>query len=312
MKKVTVGIPVYNGEKSIKKAIDSVLNQTFMDFEIIISDNASTDSTKEICEEYSKNNDEITYIRQKKNLGYIKNFLYTLNYTESKYFVWLSADDFWEPTFLEKNISILDSKKDIVGSVGKIGIIGNYYHKFDYDQNDNIIIKFYKKIRQHYLSLEYFGTYGGKYKDRVRMCLKSFRYGLFIFSVFRTDVLKKSANFHIIPWDWGLILLILKYGNLHVIDEVLQYRNPGGISNSNAISFFRQRNIQLYHLLFPQVPFTKWCIKNLGLKIFFQNIIFFIRINCSGPIVILLDLLKYFRLQTNRKNYYFEKDLLPE
>ena len=70
---VIVGIPVHNGEKSIKKAINSVLNQTLQDFEIIISDNASTDLTKNICEEYAKNDIRIKYIRQKKNLGYVEN-----------------------------------------------------------------------------------------------------------------------------------------------------------------------------------------------------------------------------------------------
>lgn len=312
MKKVTIGIPVYNGEKSIKKAIDSVLIQTFRDFEIIISDNASTDLTKEICEQYSQNDKRITYIRQKKNLGYIENFRFILNCAKSPYFVWLSADDFWESTFLEKNIEILDSQKNIVGSVGKIGNMGNYFHKFDYKQNDNILIKFYKKIRQHYLSLDYFGTCGNEYDERVRMCLKSFRYGLFIFSLFRTDILKKSIDFQIIPWDWGLILIVLKYGNIHVVNEVLQYRNDGGISDSNAISLFRQNNIHIDNLLFPKIPFTKWCIQHIGKKIFFQNILFFIRINYSGPMIILLDLIKYFKLQNNKRKFYFERDLLPK
>ncbi len=309
---VIVGIPVYNGEKSIKKAIDSVLNQTLQDFEIIISDNASIDLTKNICEEYAKHDIRIKYIRQKKNLGYVKNFQYLVNSANSKYFVWLSADDFLESTFLQKNVDILNSKKNVVASVGKIGIIGDYYHKFDCDQNDNHIIKIYKKIRQHYLSLEYFGTCGNNYETRVSMCLKSFRYGLFIFSLFRTDVLKKSINFQITPWDWGLILIILKYGDLHVIDEILQFRKPSGISNINAISNLKQKNIRLHHLFFPKISFTKWCIQNMGKKIFFQNISFFIRINYSGLIIFFLDLIKYFKLKNHEKNNYFEKDLLPE
>ena len=309
---VIVGIPVHNGEKSIKKAINSVLNQTLQDFEIIISDNASTDLTKNICEEYAKNDIRIKYIRQKKNLGYVENFRYLANSANSKYFVWLSADDFLESTFLQKNVDVLNSKKNVVASVGKIGIVGDYYHKFDCDQNDNHIIKIYKKIRQHYLSLEYFGTCGNNYETRVSMCLKSIRYGLFIFSLFRTDILKKSINFQVNPWDWGLILIILKYGDLHVVDEVLQYRNPGGISNSNSIYRLKQKKTRLRNLLFPKIPFTKWCIQKMGKKIFFQNIFFFIRINSSSIMIPFLDLIKYFKLKNYEKNHYLEKDLLPE
>lgn len=309
---VIVGIPVHNGEKSIKKAINSVLNQTLQDFEIIISDNASTDLTKNICEEYAKNDIRIKYIRQKKNLGYVENFRYLANSANSKYFVWLSADDFLESTFLQKNVDVLNSKKNVVASVGKIGIVGDHYHKFDCDQNDNHIIKIYKKIRQHYLSLEYFGTCGNNYETRVSMCLKSIRYGLFIFSLFRTDILKKSINFQVNPWDWGLILIILKYGDLHVVDEVLQYRNPGGISNSNSIYRLKQKKTRLRNLLFPKIPFTKWCIQKMGKKIFFQNIFFFFRINSSSIMIPFLDLIKYFKLKNHEKNHYLEKDLLPE
>ena len=144
------------------------------------------------------------------------------------------------------------------------------------------------------------------------MCLKSIRYGLFIFSLFRTDILKKSINFQVNPWDWGLILIILKYGDLHVVDEVLQYRNPGGISNSNSIYRLKQKKTRLRNLLFPKIPFTKWCIQKMGKKIFFQNIFFFFRINSSSIMIPFLDLIKYFKLKNHEKNHYLEKDLLPE
>ena len=70
MKKVTIGLPVYNGEKFIHKCLDSLLKQTFKNFIIIISDNASTDNTKKICQEYSQKDKRIQYIRQEKILGY--------------------------------------------------------------------------------------------------------------------------------------------------------------------------------------------------------------------------------------------------
>ena len=72
--KITIGLPVYNGEKFIKKCIESILNQTFLDFELLISDNASTDSTSEICNEYASKDKRIRYSCNLKNIGGIENF----------------------------------------------------------------------------------------------------------------------------------------------------------------------------------------------------------------------------------------------
>ena len=66
---LTIGLPVYNGEKTISKSIDSLLNQTFQDFVLIISDNASTDSTQKICMDYTKIDSRIKYIMHENNLG---------------------------------------------------------------------------------------------------------------------------------------------------------------------------------------------------------------------------------------------------
>ena len=67
--KISIGIPVYNGEKFIRKCIESVLQQTYKNFELIISDNASTDSTPDICKEFLKKDNRITFVRQNENMG---------------------------------------------------------------------------------------------------------------------------------------------------------------------------------------------------------------------------------------------------
>ena len=76
---LTIGVPVFNGEKTISRCIDSLLNQTFDDFKLIISDNASTDSTRKICEDYAKKDSRIRYIKQKKNIGLVPNWNFILN-----------------------------------------------------------------------------------------------------------------------------------------------------------------------------------------------------------------------------------------
>ena len=102
--RITVGIPVYNSERSIKKRIEEINSQTFQDFSIVISDNASTDKTREICEEISKNDERITVFYQEKNRGQYWNFNFILNKAETEYFVMATGDDIWSKNFLENNI----------------------------------------------------------------------------------------------------------------------------------------------------------------------------------------------------------------
>lgn len=111
--KVSIGMPVYNGEKFIRKTLDSLLAQTFTDFELIISDNASTDSTQEICKEYAIKDSRIRYIRQSENKGGLFNFNFVLHQACGKYFMWAAHDDFWDSECVEKYVDILDIHHDV-------------------------------------------------------------------------------------------------------------------------------------------------------------------------------------------------------
>jgi glycosyltransferase involved in cell wall biosynthesis len=109
---VSIGMPVYNGEEYIREALDSLLAQTFTDFELIISDNCSTDKTQEICNEYSTRDSRIIYIRQDMNIGPAANFEFVLQKSSGKYFMWAAHDDRWKCTFLEKLVAILMSDRE--------------------------------------------------------------------------------------------------------------------------------------------------------------------------------------------------------
>jgi glycosyltransferase involved in cell wall biosynthesis len=91
--KISIGIPIYNGENYIRLTIESLLEQNFKEFEIIISDNASTDDTAKICREYKEKDNRINYLRQITNIGGITNFKVVLDNAAGKYFMWLAADD---------------------------------------------------------------------------------------------------------------------------------------------------------------------------------------------------------------------------
>ncbi len=116
--KVSIGLPVYNGEEYIREALDSLLAQTLTDFELIVSDNASTDDTEAICREYAAGDQRIRYVRQRENRGALANFQFVLDEAGGEYFMWAAADDRWDPDWLTALLSEFDTGVSIAfGSV---------------------------------------------------------------------------------------------------------------------------------------------------------------------------------------------------
>jgi glycosyltransferase involved in cell wall biosynthesis len=114
MAKVTIGMPVCNGAAYVADAIGSILAQTYDDFELVISDNASTDTTAEICLCYAKLDPRIRYTRQQLNLGVHANHMYVFRHSRSAYFKWAAHDDILAPAFIEKCVQILDRDEGVV------------------------------------------------------------------------------------------------------------------------------------------------------------------------------------------------------
>lgn len=106
---VTVGVPVYNGEKLLPRALDAVLAQEYGNLEIIIADNASTDRSPEIIRAYAGRRDGIRVIRREQNLGASENFRLLVREARGKYFFWASADDAWDPRFVARTVAALES-----------------------------------------------------------------------------------------------------------------------------------------------------------------------------------------------------------
>jgi glycosyltransferase involved in cell wall biosynthesis len=93
-------MPVYNGEEYIHEALDSLLAQTFTDFELVISDNASIDNTEAICREYAARDPRIRYVRQTQNRGAMPNFQFVLAEARGECFMWAAADDRWDNSWI--------------------------------------------------------------------------------------------------------------------------------------------------------------------------------------------------------------------
>lgn len=114
-KLISIGLPVYNGANRIRRALDSLLSQTYKNFELIISDNASTDETEKICKEYARKDNRIKYLRQKENIGQVNNLIFVLKEARGEYFMWAADDDWREEAFIEQLAGALEknTKHDI-------------------------------------------------------------------------------------------------------------------------------------------------------------------------------------------------------
>ncbi|MBX3357075.1 MAG: glycosyltransferase family 2 protein [Phycisphaeraceae bacterium] len=111
---LTLGMPVRNGQRYIQGALDCLLEQTFGDWSLLISDNASDDSTEDICREYAARDGRITYRRQEANVGAAGNFNFCFDQAASPLFKWLAHDDLFAPEFLSKCIERLRGEADAV------------------------------------------------------------------------------------------------------------------------------------------------------------------------------------------------------
>jgi glycosyltransferase involved in cell wall biosynthesis len=112
--RVSIGMPIYNAESLLTRALDALLNQTYTDFELIISDNASTDTTWAICEAYARKDSRISLYRNETNYGYVYNFNRVLELAQGEYFMWAAHDDLWEPQFLAECVRNLDEHPEAI------------------------------------------------------------------------------------------------------------------------------------------------------------------------------------------------------
>ena len=187
---ITIGMPVYNDKDFLEQSLQSLLNQTFKDFVLIISDDCSTDGSAEICLEYEKKDKRIRYIRQPRNLGISKNMEFLLSLAESKYFMWAGDDDLYEKDFIERLKNKLDSNP------ANICAFSDYF-RIDEENNKKGEIRSY----------DYSGLSAGRrLKDFFKNSDDGFGYGLFFTNMIKEVEFpvwwwpnKKSAYNNIFP-----------------------------------------------------------------------------------------------------------------
>ena len=233
---LNIGMPVYNGEKYVRQAIDSLLTQNFKDFELIISDNASTDHTAEICKRYLEKDNRIKYYRNKVNIGPLVNFNNLINYATAPYFMWASHDDMWEPSYISKLINIMKSDKSIALA----------FSDFDNIDEDGKQIRVYPKILKLSSSETIF-----KRLFKFIMFEESDGKANLIYGIMRLNRLKEIGGFNktlgeVAADDLFLFSMLFK-GNFYIIDELLFHKR-------RSLGWYERRslweNISRWHTYF--------------------------------------------------------------
>jgi glycosyltransferase involved in cell wall biosynthesis len=209
---VSIGMPVYNGEKYIRQAFDSLLAQDFKDFELIISDNASTDNTTEICKQYLEKDNRIKYYRNEVNIGGA-NFNNLINYATAPYFMWAAHDDMWEPSYISKLINIMESDKSIVLAFSVIDSI----------DEDGKQIRVYPKILKLSSSETIF-----KRLFKFIMFEESDGKANLVYGIMRLNRLKEIGGFNKSLGEFAvddlLLFSMLFKGNFYIIGELLFHK----------------------------------------------------------------------------------------
>lgn len=237
MEKIDILMATYNGEKYLKEQIESILNQTYTDFNLLICDDCSSDNTIQILEEYSRKDSRIQIFSNETNQGVVKNFENLLNKVKCNYYMFADQDDVWKNDKIEKSVKkIEETQSDLVFCDlevvdSKLNLINSSYWKQK---------GFYKRITKHN---GFDALYLNNYVTGCTIIARSSRI---------KDILPLPKNAKYLIHDYWIALMSSNYGHIDYIDEALikyrQHENNeiGSKRKSDSIKDFDElRNLFL-------------------------------------------------------------------
>jgi glycosyltransferase involved in cell wall biosynthesis len=188
---VSIGVPVYNGERFVSRSLNAILAQTYKNYEVIISDNGSTDATNNICQEFAAKDSRIKLSRNETNQGAYANFMKVLKLSQGKYFAWAAADDQWAPEFLSSMVEQLEHHPAAGVSfcaVERTLEDGTVHDRICFEGDDN------PNEKGHY--------------EMARAILSPRKYNLYVYGLFRAAVFKRAIESPPCMPDWDRWLIL--------------------------------------------------------------------------------------------------------
>lgn len=203
---LTIALPVYNGGSSVAVALTSLLAQSFTDFNLIIFDNASTDQTEEISAAFAGSDHRVIYRRRPSLIPAYENFRLALDRVTTPYFMFAAADDFWEPTYVERNMAQLLRRPDAAASCSQVKLV----------DPDGV----------SWLSRGTGALDGSLIQNLINYLADPSDNSRF-YGVFRTAALQRafSAAGNVFAGDWLVMALTLESGGHLEVSEVLMVRD---------------------------------------------------------------------------------------
>lgn len=210
--KICFGMVLFNNDKYLLKAINSILSQTYQDFQVVACDDCSTDNSETIVRDYASRDERITYLRNEQRLGMILNkrkaFLEARK-RGADYFAWASDHDVWHPKWLNEHVEVLDKQPDVVLTYPLTLAIGPGGERLSDSPNGTL-----------------FDTFGMSKLERTRaVCNNMTGAGNMVYGLYRASTLEKCGVFPYCTMPDRLLLLKLSvYGSFKQVNKILWYR----------------------------------------------------------------------------------------
>jgi glycosyltransferase involved in cell wall biosynthesis len=246
--RVSIWLPVYNGQKYLDAALASILAQDYGDFELIIGDNASTDGTQAICQAWAARDGRVRCYRHEHNLGAAPNYNFVLAQARGEYFRWAAYDDLIAPDFLSKCVAVLDQQADVVLCYPRVKLIderGDYVDA--YDPRPDL-----RTLKPH---------------ERFRATLRTPSLCTQVFGLMRAEVLRATGQHGSFPSaDEILLAELALHGRFYEIRERLFFnRVHPEQSTKGVLSNQRERTAWFNTALQGRIVLPKWLYLRGGL-----------------------------------------------
>ena len=238
--KISIGLTVYNGQNFLRESLDSITNQTFRDFELIISDNNSSDATQDICREYATLDKRIRYFRNEKNLGVNLNCKRVFDLSTGEYFKWMADDDLYAPTYLAECLRVLEEDPSIVLCHSKTALIDQHGERILYDKKENCFIDKYGNRYQELDPLNQVNLH--EPHSRYGRVLKNIRWCHASFGLIRAKELRKiNLERAYYGWDKAILVELSLMGKFAEIPDELFF-NRRHSNQSASLSTVEKSN----------------------------------------------------------------------